>query len=186
MTTHYIELKAIPQMDMLQSEVISHCMQILHQFLPHFEGRVGVAFPAYGLGRTLGGIIRIFAHQQDCTQLQQQLLQSGLQDYALISEVNQTPSYTEHRCYSRVHRKGQSAIRRTEKRLKSQGRWDEAIRTEMQQRQQQVAFLPHCHLKSASTGQRFILAVQEKRLSQPCLGLFNAYGLSHTASVPHF
>lgn len=110
-------------MDMLQSEVIGHCMQILHQFLPHFEGRVGVAFPAYGLGRTLGGIVRLFANQEDCNQLHQQLLRFGLSDYALISEVSKTPLSTECRSYSRVHRKGQSAIRRTEKRLKSQGRW---------------------------------------------------------------
>ncbi|HHT7856324.1 type I-F CRISPR-associated endoribonuclease Cas6/Csy4 [Pasteurella multocida] len=186
MMTHYIELKAIPQMDMLQSEVIGHCMQILHQFLPHFEGRVGVAFPAYGLGRTLGGIVRLFANQQDCQQLYRQLLQCGLQDYALISDVSKIPFHTEHRSYSRVHRKGQSTIRRTEKRLKSQGRWDETIRTEMQQRQQDTAFFPHFHLKSASTGQRFILAVREKRMLQSCAGLFNGYGLSNTATVPHF
>ncbi|HHW7448974.1 type I-F CRISPR-associated endoribonuclease Cas6/Csy4 [Pasteurella multocida] len=186
MTTHYIELKAIPQMDMLQSEVIGHCMQILHQFLPHFEGRVGVAFPAYGLGRNLGGIVRLFANQEDCNQLHQQLLRSGLSDYALISEVSKTPLSTECRSYSRVHRKGQSAIRRTEKRLKSQGRWDESIRADMQQRQQNVAFFPHCHLKSASTGQRFILAVKENRMPQSCVGVFNAYGLSNSATVPHF
>ena len=64
--THYIEIKAIPQVDMLQTEVISFCLQKLHQILPHFEGRIGLAFPAYGKDKTLGGIIRLFGSENDC------------------------------------------------------------------------------------------------------------------------
>ena len=64
--THYIEIRAIPQVDMLQTEVISFCLQKLHQILPHFEGRIGLAFPAYGNDKTLGGIIRIFGSENDC------------------------------------------------------------------------------------------------------------------------
>ncbi|MDO5054748.1 type I-F CRISPR-associated endoribonuclease Cas6/Csy4 [Pasteurella oralis] len=186
MTSHYIELKAIPQMDMLQSEVVGHCMQILHKFLPHFEGRMGVAFPAYGLGRTLGGILRVFGNQSDCDQLYLQLLQAGLQDYALISEVKKTPSAIEYRCYSRARRKGQSAISRTEKFLKSIDKWHEGIREEMQQRQQNTPYFPHVHLKSASTNQRFILAIKANKTSQPYIAQFSSYGLSSKATVPHF
>lgn len=186
MTTHYIELKAIPQMDMLQSEVVGHCMQILHKCLPHFEGRLGIAFPAYGLGRTLGGILRVFGNEADCNALYQQLLQNGLEDYALISQVKETPTSSEHRCYSRVHRKGQSTIRRTEAFLKSINKWNEDIRVEMQNRQQNTPFFPHIHLKSASTNQRFILAVKERKTSTSCTGQFGSYGLSNTTTVPHF
>ncbi|UAX41633.1 type I-F CRISPR-associated endoribonuclease Cas6/Csy4 [Pasteurella canis] len=186
MTSHYIELKAIPQMDMLQSEVVGHCMQILHKFLPHFEGRMGVAFPAYGLGRTLGGILRIFGSEDDCKRLYQQLPQVGLQDYALISSVNKTPPVAEYRCYSRVHRKGQSTIRRTEKFLKSIDKWREGIREEMQQRQQNTPYFPHVHLKSASTNQCFILAIRVNKTSQPHIAQFSSYGLSNKATVPHF
>lgn len=186
MTSHYIELKAIPQMDMLQSEVVGHCMQLLHKFLPHFNGRIGVAFPAYGLGRTLGGILRIFGSEDDCQQLYQHLLQAGLQDYALISGVNETPFVTEYRCYSRVHRKGQSAIRRTEKFLKRINKWHEGVRDEMIQHQQNTPYFPHVHLKSASTNQRFILAVKVNKTVTPYIAPFNSYGLSNTATVPHF
>lgn len=186
MTTHYIELKAIPQMDMLQSEVVGHCMQTLHKFLLHFEGRIGIAFPAYGLGRTLGGILRAFGNEADCNALYRQLLQSGLEDYALISQVKVTPTSTEHRCYSRVHRKGQSCIRRTEAFLKSLNKWNEGIREEMQNRHQSTAFFPHIHLKSASTSQRFILAVKERKMLKACEGQFGSYGLSKIATVPHF
>ena len=43
--THYLELRAIPQADLIQSQVLSHLMQTLHQYLPAYAGRIGVAFP---------------------------------------------------------------------------------------------------------------------------------------------
>lgn len=184
---HYIELKAIPQMEMLQTDVIAHALQILHKFLPLYQGNVGIAFPAYGLGRSLGGIIRLFAEEQTAKQLHQQIVQSGLQDYLLVSIVQAVPEEVlSHRCYRRVHRKGQSAIRRTEKYLAAQGKWNEEIRQNMQLHQQTQPVFPHVKLKSASTGQQFVLAIQQHISTFPKEGNFNAYGLSATATLPHF
>ncbi|MBD4686568.1 type I-F CRISPR-associated endoribonuclease Cas6/Csy4, partial [Xanthomonas citri pv. citri] len=42
--THYIELKAIPQVDILQTDVIAHGLQILHKFLPLYQGQIGLSF----------------------------------------------------------------------------------------------------------------------------------------------
>ena len=122
--THYIEIKAIPQVDMLQTEVISFCLQKLHQILPHFEGRIGLAFPAYGNDKSLGGIIRIFGSENDCGFIYFKLQE--LRDYALISESMPIPEKVRsYRVYQRVQSKGQSALRRAEKRLKAQGKWSE-------------------------------------------------------------
>ena len=44
--THYLELRAIPQADITQSQVLSHLMQTLHQCLPAYAGRIGAAFAA--------------------------------------------------------------------------------------------------------------------------------------------
>lgn len=184
--SHYIELKAIPQTDMLQSDVISYCLQKLHQFLPHFSGRIGIAFPAYGLGRTLGGIIRLFGNQEDCRTLKNQLTQHELQDYILISDVFDSPQTNSYRCYSRIHRKGQSALRRAEKRLTEQNRWHEDIRQEILHKQHTKQYFPHIRLTSASTKQKFVLAIKMRSFSTPHSGEFNAYGLSKTATVPHF
>ncbi|EFM97156.1 type I-F CRISPR-associated endoribonuclease Cas6/Csy4 [Actinobacillus pleuropneumoniae] len=185
--THYIELKAIPQVDILQTDVIAHGLQILHKFLPLYQGEIGLSFPAYGLGRTLGGIIRVFGNEQHCAQIKVQLTAEGLQDYALITSVTPIPEeIAEHRRYQRVHRKGQSAIRRTEKFLVQQGKWTEEIRQEMLIHQQNQKVFPYVKLKSGSTKQHFVLAIRQLRLAEPSFGLFNTYGLSKIATVPHF
>ncbi|WP_419852371.1 type I-F CRISPR-associated endoribonuclease Cas6/Csy4 [Actinobacillus pleuropneumoniae] len=185
--THYIELKAIPQVDILQTDVIAHGLQILHKFLPLYQGQIGLSFPAYGLGRTLGGIIRVFGNEQHCTQIQTQLIGEGLQDYVLITSVTPVPEeIVEYHRYQRVHRKGQSAIRRTEKFLTQQGKWTEDVRKEMLIHQQNQKTFPHVKLKSSSTKQHFVLAIRQFRLAEPASGLFNAYGLSQVATVPHF
>lgn len=183
--THYIEIRAIPQVDMLQSEVISFCLQKLHQILPHFEGRIGLAFPAYGDDKTLGGIIRLFGSENDCGFIHLKL--RLLQDYTLISDVMPTPEkIRSYRVYQRIQSKGQSAIRRAEKRLKAKGKWNEEVLQNMLQKQAEQRFYPHVHLKSSSTKQQFILAIKSVRQTKPIEGVFSAYGLSQTATVPHF
>lgn len=183
--THYIEIKAIPQVDMLQTEVISFCLQKLHQILPHFEGRIGLAFPAYGNDKTLGGIIRLFGSENDCDSVC--IKSQELRDYALLSEVMPIPEKVRsYRIYQRVQMKGQSAIRRAEKRLTAQGKWSEEVRQNMLQKQAIQRVYPHAHLKSSSTKQQFILAIKSVYKAKSVEGSFSAYGLSQTATVPHF
>lgn len=183
--THYIEIKAIPQVDMLQTEVISFCLQKLHQILPHFEGRIGLAFPAYGNDKTLGGIIRLFGSENDCDSVY--IKSQELRDYVLLSEVIPIPEKVRsYRIYQRVQMKGQSAIRRAEKRLTAQGKWNEEVRQNMLQKQATQRVYPHAHLKSSSTKQQFILAIKSVYKAKSVEGSFSAYGLSQTATVPHF
>ena len=183
--THYIEIKAIPQVDMLQTEVISFCLQKLHQILPHFEGRIGLAFPAYGNDKTLGGIIRLFGSENDCDSVY--IKSQELRDYVLFSEVMPIPEKVRsYRIYQRVQMKGQSAIRRAEKRLTAQGKWSEEVRQNMLQKQSIQRIYPHAHLKSSSTKQQFILAIKSVYKAKSVEGFFSAYGLSQTATVPHF
>ena len=183
--THYIEIKAIPQVDMLQTEVISFCLQKLHQILPHFEGRIGLAFPAYGNDKTLGGIIRLFGSENDCDSVY--IKSQELRDYVLLSEVMPIPEKVRsYRIYQRVQMKGQSAIRRAEKRLTAQGKWSEEVRQNMLQKQAIQRVYPHAHLKSSSTKQQFILAIKSVYKAKSVEGSFSAYGLSQAATVPHF
>lgn len=183
--THYIEIKAIPQVDMLQTEVISFCLQKLHQILPYFEGRIGLAFPAYGNDKTLGGIIRLFGSENDCDSVY--IKSQELRDYVLLSEVMPIPEKVRsYRIYQRVQMKGQSAIRRAEKRLTAQGKWSEEVRQNMLQKQSIQRIYPHAHLKSSSTKQQFILAIKSVYKAKSVEGSFSAYGLSQTATVPHF
>lgn len=106
--SHYFDIKAIPQADITQSEVISHIMQLLHQILPQFNGKIGLGFPAYGQQKTLGGIIRVFGSEKNISVIHQELLQSNsMKDYALIGPVSSIPEKLNGYAYfKRLHQKG--------------------------------------------------------------------------------
>ena len=186
--THYLELRAIPQPELTQSQVLSHLMQALHQHLPAYAGRIGVAFPGYGQARTLGGIIRLIGNEADCQALHQQLHASGnISDYALLYAVAKVPQGIQsHARYSRSHHKGPSALRRAEQRLSAQGKWQAEIADKMRAKWQTPPKLPHLQLRSASTKQTFTLWIQQQNHTHPKPGLFSAYGLSQEATVPQF
>lgn len=44
----YFDIKVLPNPEIIQSAVLAHLMQQLHKQLPVFNGRIGLAFPAYG------------------------------------------------------------------------------------------------------------------------------------------
>ncbi|MFD1244358.1 type I-F CRISPR-associated endoribonuclease Cas6/Csy4 [Paralysiella testudinis] len=186
--SHYLELRAIPQPELTQSQVLSHLMQALHQHLPAYAGRIGVAFPGYGQARTLGGIIRLIGNEADCQALHQQLHASGnISDYALLYAVAKVPQGIQsHARYSRSHHKGPSALRRAEQRLSAQGKWQAEIADKMRAKWQTPPKLPHLQLRSASTKQTFTLWIQQQNHTHPKPGLFSAYGLSQEATVPQF
>lgn len=189
MLTHYFEIKAIPQAELTQSMVISHLMQRLHLHLPAFNGTIGLGFPAYGQHKTLGGIIRAYGPQEDVAQLAQALRQHpDCADYALLSTPKEIPSgVNEHRCFSRVHSKGLSDFKRSQKRLTAQGKWSEEVAKSMRAKFSRPLNLPHVHMSSKSTGQaNFMLWIKQSKPTQAIEGSFNGYGLSHQASVPFF
>ncbi|UOO82561.1 type I-F CRISPR-associated endoribonuclease Cas6/Csy4 [Uruburuella testudinis] len=184
--SHYIELKAIPQADMMQAEVISHLMQQIHRRLPTYAGRIGTAFPGYSQQRTLGGIIRLFGSRADIQQLHDAL--QTLADYALIDAPAAVPSTHRHAVFARWQPKGQSDRRRAESRLKAQGLSDSEIcqRLYNKQLKQTDLRIPFVQMYSSSTGQHFPLWITCRSKSQMQTGLFNSYGLSHTTTVPAF
>ena len=89
---NYFDMKALPNPEIIQSAVLAHLMQQLHKLLPAFEGRIGLAFPAYGQQRTLGGIIRVLGESKDVDRLYDQLqCMVVVSDYALLTPIEPTP-----------------------------------------------------------------------------------------------
>lgn len=187
--SHYFDLKAIPQAEITQSEVISHIMQLLHQMLPEFNGKIGLSFPAYGQQKTLGGIIRLLGSEKGIATINQELKQSNaIKDYALIGPVSPIPeTVNSYACFSRLHKKGASHIRRSQKRLTQRGEWSDEIAENMMVKHLQQKALPHVHLKSSSTGQNWILQINRQLSKLPNNeGAFNSFGLSKQLTVPLF
>lgn len=185
--THYIELKLIPQAELIQSQVMSFVMQGIHYVLPSYEGRVGIGFPNYSQSSTLGGLVRLFGSEADCHRLLQDLQRGELQNYVLISSIEKIPeNINQYACFNREQTKGESSIRRSKKRLEQQGKWSDEVEGKMRLKWIENLSLPHVHLNSASTKQRFILFIKQKKTIKLKEGNFNAYGLSAEATVPIF
>ena len=191
MLTHYFELRAIPQLEITEVEVVNKLMQALHLELINHQGKIAIGFPRYTMQQRkyLGGIIRLFGEEDQLQQLKKALSQShAITDYAIILDISLIPEKIKgYLMLSRVHQKGQSALRRAEKRLTQQGKWSPEVRSRMEQKwREQQRHYPHVHLYSRSTGQKFVLWISQRQFAQPQTGEFNCYGLSQNATVPDF
>lgn len=194
MLTHYFELRAIPQLELSEVDVMNHLMQHLHHSLAKFQGQIGICFPRYTKqGCTLGGIIRLFGTAEKLSALKQALNQQyTVTDYAILLDIKPIPSFQENKTkrnllVSRVRTKGMSALRRAENRLIKQGVWNDNVRQNMIKKWGESWLnYPHCHLKSGSNGQNFILWINQRSVANQQLGEFNSYGMSQTTTVPDF
>ena len=185
----YFDIKALPNPEIIQSAVLSHLMQQLHKLLPAFEGRIGLAFPAYGQQRTLGGIIRALGESKDVDRLYDQLqCMVVVSDYALLTPIEPTPmGITQYARYTRAHAKGNSRLQRLKRRHQAVGTWTDELATAIASKYSQPLHLPHVSLNSVSSGQAFILFVHRNIVQEQGEGSFNAYGLSlGGAAVPVF
>ncbi|MTI12680.1 type I-F CRISPR-associated endoribonuclease Cas6/Csy4, partial [Sansalvadorimonas verongulae] len=180
MMDSYFEIKALPNAEIIQSAVVSELLQELHRHLPAYEGRIALAFPAYGQQRTLGGILRLLGDEEDIKGFHTLLLKSSLiQDYALQTVVKTVPDNVDKfGCYQRKHARGNSRLQRLKRRHQERGTWTEELEQAMFDKVSQPVHLPHLGLKSSSTGQQFLLFVEKKSGNKCVKGAFNAYGLS--------
>ncbi|MGB0360079.1 MAG: type I-F CRISPR-associated endoribonuclease Cas6/Csy4 [Endozoicomonas sp.] len=185
----YFELKALPNPEIIQSEVVAELMQALHKILPSCDGRIGLDFLAYGQQRTLGGIIRILGKMQDVKAIYRTLDNHPLiRDYALLTPVESIPAtVSKYACYQRRHARGNSRFRRLKKRHLNNGSWTEELEQTLLQKLSTPLYLPHVKLKSDSTNQQFLLFVERKTSSTAKTGSFNGYGLGLVGTtVPVF
>ena len=188
MLTHYTELTAIPQAEMLQSEVMGFLVENIHKIIPKYEGRIALSFPAYIPNRSLGAIIRIFGEEGEIVEIFNKL--QKLADYALIQEPTKIPEFRKFASFSRYRPKNptNSALNRLEKRAKKRG--INATEIESYKRQwlakYHSSFMPFVYLKSSSTGQKMPLYIKMQEKPKAEEGMFNSYGLSQRATVPLF
>lgn len=185
---HYFDLKALPDAELVQSAVVAQLLQMLHGFLPEYEGELGLDFPGYGQQRTLGGIIRVLGPEAGVSRLVQQLQDHrDCRDYGLLGEVKAIPDSTRFVANRRHHVKGNSRMQRHKKRHEQRGTWTPELALILAAAYTKPSRLPFIQLHSGSTGQQFLLFVDRrvKPVAKP--GKFNSYGLSLDGStVPAF
>ena len=189
MFSHYFELRAIPQLEITETEVINQIMQSLHEVLVNYQGNIAVSFPLYNVKKTLGGVIRIFGHESILQQFIGDLQKrSIINNYSLFFPISKIPSRIKgHIRLIRVCPKGKRHLVRAEKRLTAQGKWSEEVKRNITEKWGCIQLnYPHIHFESKSTGQKFIMWLKQQKCKTAIQGEFNSYGLSKTATVPDF
>ena len=188
MQSHYIELLAIPQADMLTAETMGYILQTVHRALPQYAGRIGIGFPLYAPHHSLGNMLRLYGNENDICHINNHLQTQGLADYAVFRQPEKIPDKHQFACFSRVRLKTPSAsdIRRMQKRCQQQGLSPDEIANRIQQWRNKSPNKPpaFAYINSTSTGQRMPLFIAKRDKTEAQTGTFNAYGLSQNSTVP--
>jgi CRISPR-associated endonuclease Csy4 len=188
MTTHYIDLKVVPDPESSPVQLMGALYDHLHLALVQQKrGRIGISFPDYSLSpRTLGTTLRLHGSQVDLQQLMAIDWLKGMRDHVRMKEVAAAPTDAPQRTVQRRQFKT-SAARLRRRRMRRKGETleqaTEAIPTSVERRPD----LPYIHLHSRSTMQPFCLFIVLGPL-QPAatIGDFNTHGLGGPATVPWF
>ncbi|PJG57568.1 type I-F CRISPR-associated endoribonuclease Cas6/Csy4 [Aeromonas cavernicola] len=181
---HYLDIRVLPDPEFGQVDLLNALYAKLHRVLPALtQGRVGVSFPAHQ--RTLGDRLRLHGALADLLNLTEVNWLQGMRDYIHLGEPAQVPDHPRFRTVKRVQAKSAH-----NKRRRSIGKgWltEEEAQARIPDTQQKSMTLPYAELHSLSTGSRMRLYIEHgPLLDQPIAGLFNAYGLSPTATIPWF
>lgn len=191
---HYIELTLIPDLDVDLNFIWAKVYTQIHLGLVQIQDKnkavpVGVSFPEYAHERFLGKKLRLFASDEaTLNRLNLSKCLERLMDYVHISSIrtviaSQIKGYVQvrrHRvsvnvsCLARryVKRHPDTSIKEALKRLNDY--------------QVSNTHYPYIHLSSLSGKQSFSLFICQTEVTQAVSGLFNSYGLSTVATLPHF
>ena len=148
---------------------------------------IAVCFPGYQTRPpALGMRMRLLGIHSALQVLTTSEWLSGLRDHVKVGGLTNVPAGAVHRPLRRVQVK--SSPERLRRRLMSRhGLTAAQARESIPDSAAQMLRLPFLQLRSRSTGQTFRLFLRlGSEQPVPVAGKFNAYGLSHDATVPWF
>lgn len=188
MTTHYLNLKVLPDPEIGSAELLGSLYTRLHQAFVHFKvNSIGVSFPQYSTNpRAIGNVLRLHGTESTLAQFMKQDWIKGLRDHVHLTVIEAIPNKVEHRTLKRkqfktnVERLRRRRMRRHDETAEQAAR---AIPASVEGKPD----LPFLHLRSGSTGHSFLMHV-ELGVPQPSptTGTFNSYGLSGKTTIPWF
>lgn len=188
MLTHYLEFRTLPDPELATAVVMSSLFARVHRALAMQScTRVGLSFPKAVQGPGgLGSVLRMYGQATELAAIAASVLDGGWSDYAEVSAVAGVPAGCSYRRVRRVQPK--SNVARLRRRwLRRHQKTEAEAKLAFPDSVEQRVTLPFLQLRSASTGQRFRLFIQQDPpQAHPVPGVFNAYGLSTTATVPCF
>lgn len=185
---HYLDLTLLPDPESAPSHLLAALFSRLHLALvAQHSAHIGVSFPAVQPDRQwLGDRLRLHGSQTDITGFMAAPWLAGLRDHVRATAVLAVPPNAAYRAVSRVQAKSNpDRLRRRQMRrhgidaAEALARVPDAVAERLD--------LPSLHLRSHSTAQPFRLFIRHGALKEKAIaGIFGAYGLSATTTIPWF
>ena len=184
----YLEIGLRPDPEFMPTTLMNALFSKLHRGLVEHGGQsIGVSFPEVGKnGRSLGERLRLHGSKADLEQLMALNWMVGMRDHATVNEITRVPAHAKPRVVRRVQAK--SNPERLRRRLIARkGISPEQAIQAIPDGAAEMLKLPYLILTSQSTGQQFRLFVEHLAVQEHAVdGVFSAYGLSSTATIPWF
>ncbi|MDX2053252.1 MAG: type I-F CRISPR-associated endoribonuclease Cas6/Csy4 [Polyangiaceae bacterium] len=184
---HYLDLRVLPDPEFPASQLMSALFMKLHRVLARTSaGNIGVSFPAVNEDAPhLGNTLRLHGTAQAFELLMREPWLTGMRDHISIGGVAAVPSNVAYRRVRRVQAK--SNVERVRRRQMKRHGWSDAeARERIPRTAERTLSLPYLQLYSESTGHKFPLFLRHEAAESSTPGVFNAYGLSDTATLPWF
>ncbi|GAA0245939.1 type I-F CRISPR-associated endoribonuclease Cas6/Csy4 [Rhodanobacter caeni] len=188
MTTHYVDIRVIPDPESGPTQLLGALYDRLHLALVRqHRDSIGISFPGYHLSpRTLGVTLRLHGSETDLRQLLATDWLKGMRDHVRIGELATAPTDAPHRTVQRKQFKT-SVERLRRRRMRRKGETEEEAKAAIPSSMERRPNLPYVHLHSRSTGQPFCLFIALGPLQTlPVPGPFNSHGLGGPSTVPWF
>ena len=188
MSTHYIDVRLLPDPEFSQAHLLGALYAKFHRSLVELGTQeIGVSFPQYSMQpRTLGQLLRVHGSEDILNALLSTNWLQGMRDHVVVGDLSVAPQDALHRRLLR--RQFKTSVERLRyRRMRRKGEPYDVAAQAIPDSVERHPDLPYVQLRSASTGQRFcvFLALGDPE-PQPVTGVFNTYGLSRTATLPWF
>lgn len=185
----YLEIRLLPDPEFAPTVLMNALFSKLHRALAaQGGGKIGVSFPDVEAKKpALGQRLRLHGNQTDLVALMASNWLVGMRDHTAVTDIAEVPAHAKARVVRRVHEKS-SLERQRRRKVARKGVSAEQARELLPD---SVVIkplkLPYVMVSSQSTGQKFRLFVEHLAVQdQAVAGIFSAYGLSPTATVPWF
>lgn len=182
---HYQDIQLLPDPEFGAPQLMSALFAKLHRALVQRQSQdIGVSFP--GLHRKgAGTVLRLHGSMSALQALSDQPWLPGMRDHVTVAGIAEVPANAGHQVVRRMQAKS-NPERLRRRQIKRKGWSTEQARAAIPDHVVETLKLPFLTIHSQSTGQTFLLFIDQHPVDQALSGPFNAYGLSASASLPKF
>ena len=185
---HYVDLKLRPDPEISQPHLMGALLSKLHLTLvAQRSGHIGISFPAVqDAPPWLGDRLLLHGNQAELAAMMATSWLAGMRDHVQASAVLPVPPTARFRVVSRVQAKS-NPDRLRRRQIRRHGIDAAEALERVPDSAAERLDLPYVQLRSLSTVQSFKLFIRHGVLQDTANpGVFGAYGLSPTATVPWF